>query len=83
MPKGSKEGTKFRVKNKAKKKTSFSKGKRFSDMLKDGDVLKENNGSQSGSIQTDTPDQVLNTEDLLTEKSTSAKKTGKCYLRST
>ena len=73
MPKGSKEGTKFRVKNKAKKKPRF-KGKRFSDMLKDGDVLKENNGSQSGSIQTDTPDQVLNTEDLLTEKSTSARK---------
>jgi hypothetical protein len=40
IPKGSKEGTKFRVKNKSKKKTRF-KGKRFSDVCEDGDVLKE------------------------------------------
>jgi hypothetical protein len=40
IPKGSKEGTKFRVKNKSKKKNRF-KGKRFSDVCEDGDVLKE------------------------------------------
>ena len=73
MPKGSKERTKFRVRNKAKKKPRF-KGKRLSDMRKDGDVVKENNGSQSGSIPTNNPDQVVNNEDITTDKSASARK---------
>jgi hypothetical protein len=73
MPKGSREGIKFRVRNKAKKKPCF-KGKRLSDMRKAGEVLKENVTSQSGSIQTNTPDQVANNGDLSTVKSTSERK---------
>ena len=73
MPKNSKEGTKFCVRNKAKKKPRF-KGKRLSDMRKDGDVVKENNSSQSGSVPTNNPDQVVNNEDITTDKSASARK---------
>lgn len=70
MPKGSKEGTKLRVRNKSRKKICF-KGKRFSDLRKDG----ENNGSQSASQQNaNTQDRVINNEDLVTIKSTSARK---------
>ncbi|CAB4043696.1 Hypothetical predicted protein, partial [Paramuricea clavata] len=70
MPKGSKEGTKLRVRNKSTKKNLF-KGKRFADLRKDG----ENNGSQSASQQNAiTQDRVINNEDLVTVKSTSARK---------
>ena len=70
MPKGSKEGTKLRVRNKSRKKNCF-KGKRFSDLRKDG----ENNGSQSASQQNaNAQDQVINNEDFVTIKSTSARK---------
>ncbi|CAB4045340.1 Hypothetical predicted protein, partial [Paramuricea clavata] len=62
MPKGSKEGTKLRVRNKSMKKNLF-KGKRFADLRKDG----ENNGSQSASQQNAiTQDRVINNEDLVT-----------------
>ncbi|CAB3979912.1 Hypothetical predicted protein [Paramuricea clavata] len=70
MPKGSKEGTKLRVRNKSTKKNLF-KGKRFADLRKDG----ENIGSQSASQQNAiTQDRVINNEDLVTVKSTSARK---------
>ena len=70
MPKGSKEGTKLRVRNKSRKKNCF-KGNRFSDLRKDG----KNNGSQSASQQNaNTQDRVINNEDLVTIKSTSARK---------
>ena len=82
MPKGSKERTKFRVRNKAKKKPRF-KGKRLSNMHKDGDVVKENNSSQSGSVLTNNPDQVVNNKDITTNKSASARKLENVTLRST
>ena len=37
-------------------------------MRKDGDVVKENNSSQSGSVPTNDPDQVVNNEDTKTPK---------------
>ena len=43
-------------------------------MRKDGDVVKENNSSQSGSVPTNDPDQVVNNEDITTDKSASARK---------
>ena len=43
-------------------------------MRKDGDVVKENNSSQSGSVLTNDPDQAVNNEDITTDKSASARK---------
>ena len=74
MPKGSKEGTKFRVKHKAKKKLRF-KGKLAADMRKDGDALKGNCGSQSTCLEnSNNPDQAVDNEDISILKSTSARK---------
>ena len=39
-----------------------------------GDVVKENNSSQSGSVPTNNPDQVVNNEDKITDKPASARK---------
>ena len=67
---GSEEGTNYRVRNKPKKKTRF-KGKRLADTRNDG----ENNGSQSTSFESaNSPDLVVNREELSTVKSTSARK---------